>query len=284
MTLDRREELPYLAPFTPEILRVAVAGLNLPERPRVLDLCCGLGTASWALAVERGAVCTGVDANEPLLLQARRRALEAGLTAQLEFLRGDARHLELPLGTFDLLLALGGALTYTGRPEGLERARQLLKPGGALLVSDLVYRDSPPPEEVVRTLEEEAPESPVAALRLEPAVRAVFEEGIYRFETEASYRALLDAMGFEVLFAFPVPESAWNRYYSGAVRSREAVVGVEEAGPAVPAELVGPVEPIVRIPVGNEELASYYCWGGRWGVDYLVIGARAFAPVEGGGT
>jgi ubiquinone/menaquinone biosynthesis C-methylase UbiE len=255
MTPKEKEELPYLAPFTAEILRLAAAGLDLPERPRVLDLCCGLGTASRTLARERGAVCTGVDSNESLLLHARRHALEDGMASQLEFLRGDARHLELPLASFDFVLALGGALTYIGRPEGLERARQLLKPGGALLVSDLVYRDSPPPEVVARALREEAPESPVAELRLEPAVRAVLEEGVFRFETEASYRALLDAMGFEVLFAFPVPESAWNLYYRTAVESR-----------AEP-------EPLVRIPVANEELASYYCWGGRWGIDYLVAGA-----------
>lgn len=254
------DERAYLAPLSDEILRLAVAGLALPPKPRVLDLCCGTGPASLFLAREHGAVCTGVDMDETLLLRARESALEAHLDQDLEFLRADARHLELPTASFDLILALGGALTYIGRPEGLERARQLLKPGGALLASDLVYRDSPVPETVERILREAAPESPIPPLALEPAVRAVYEEGIHRFETEASYRALLAAIGFEVLFTFPVPESAWNRYYEDAARS--------QTDPAVG----------LRIPVAIEELASYYCWGGRWGVDYLVCGARVSEP------
>lgn len=253
MMSDRED---HLAPLTDALLRLSVRGLALPESPRVLDLCCGTGVASRLMAREFGAVCTGVDNSEVLLRLARERALASGLSERMEFVQADARHVELPNGTFDLVLGLGGTLTYIDRPAGLERIRQLLKPGGALLFSDLIYLDSPPPDEVVRVLEEKAPESAPRALTLEPAVRAVLEEGIHRFETEHSYRALLDAYGYEVLFAFPAPESAWNAYYGLCA-----------------ANMLDPtMEP--RIPVEADELASYYSWGGRWGVAYLVCGAR----------
>ncbi len=246
----------FLAPLTGDLLRLAVRGLAPPARPRVLDLCCGTGAASLVLAAEFDGVCTGVDLSESMLRTGRERALSLGLQDRIEFRRGDARHLDLPNGTFDLALALGGALTYIGRPEGLERIRQLVKPGGSLLLSDLVYLDSPAPESVVRVLADRMPEDPVRSLAIEPAVRAVYEEGIYRFECERSYRELLGSFGYDVVFTFPAPESAWDAYY-----------GPVAAGLESPEEGLG-------IPVGPKELASYYSWGGRWGIAYLICGAR----------
>lgn len=250
---------PYLAPLTDEILRLALRGLRLPARPRVLDLCCGNGAACFLAAEEFGASCTGVDLSEELLRQGREQALAAGLHEKVVLRREDARHVQMQNASFDLVLALGGTLTYIGRPEGLERIGQLLKPGGALLISDLVTLDSPAPEEVVRALAERAPESGIAPLSLSPAVRAVFEEGIFRYESEASYRALLGVAGYRVEFAFSVPESAWDGYYRVAARSLLAVAEPD----ATP-----------RIPVEADELAAFYSWGGRWGLAYLVVGGR----------
>jgi|GEM_PF-577213 len=251
----------HLAPLSNDLLRLAFRGLCLPaDGARVADLCCGMGNASRLLATEFGAVCTGVDSSEVLLRAARERALAEDLQQKVEFLSGDARHVDLPSSSFDLVLAMGGALTYMGRSEGLERIRLLLKPGGALLFSDLVYLDAPAPPEVVERLSEEIPSDPVKPLSLEPAVRAVFEEGVFSFETEDSYRALLALHGYEPVFAFQVPESAWNAYY------RRAVLSTREESTPFPTS--------VRIPVGTDELAAYYCWGGRWGLAYLVGGAR----------
>lgn len=249
----------HLAPMTDELLHLAIRGLELPEKPRVLDLCCGLGGASRLMAREYGAGCTGIDNSEELLRIARERTLAEGLDELVDFRDGDARHIELTNGIFDLVLGLGGTLSYIGRPEGLERIRQLLKPGGALLFTDLIYLDSPAPEEVVRVLEEKAPGNEPKALKLEPAVRAVFEEGVFRFETEHSYRALLHGFGYDVVYTFPVPESGWNAYYRMCAENM----------------LDPTIEP--RIPVEADELASVYSWGGRWGIGYLVCGARVRA-------
>jgi ubiquinone/menaquinone biosynthesis C-methylase UbiE len=250
-------EADHLAPLSDDHLRLALRGLGLPAQDaRVADLCCGLGSASRLLAREFGAVCTGVDMSDVLLRAARERALAENLSERVEFVHGDARHVILPSGSFDLVLALGGALTYMGRGEGLERIRLLLKPGGRLLISDLVYLDSPVPEEIARRLAEEIPGDPVAPFPLGPAVRAVFEEGVYLFETEEAYRVLLRLHGFDPAFTFNVPESAWNGYY------RRAVLSTEADSPTA-----------IRVPVGTDELAAFYCWGGRWGLAYMVAGA-----------
>lgn len=261
--MENNEE--HLAPLTDDLLRLAIDGLRLPERTegrlRVADLCCGIGAASRLLATEYKAICTGIDTSEALLRAARERALAEHLEESLEYLSGDARHVELPSHSFDLVLALGGALTYMGRSDGLERIRFLLKPGGALLLSDLIYLDSSVPEEIERRLAEEIPADPIAPLTLQPAVRAVYEEGVFSFESEESYRALLNFHGYDCAFAFHVPESAWNGYY------RRAVLSAGDLSAGDPSALP-------RIPVGTDELAAYYCWGGRWGLAYLVAGAR----------
>ncbi len=256
------ESMSHLAPMTDDLLRLALRGLALPARPRVADLCCGTGAASLLMAREYQAVCTGVDRSETLVRTAREASLAQGFQEEVEFIEADARHVDLPSASFDLVLALGGSLTYIGRGEGLERIRLLLRPGGALLLSDLIYLDSPAPEEVERFIRDQAPDCAIRSLFLEPAVRAVYEEGLFRFETEHSYRQLLALHGYETLFSFHAPESAWNAYYAFAARAQT------DPGAAV------------RIPVGVDELAAFYCWGGRWGAAYLVLGARI--PEESG--
>ncbi len=67
----------------------------LKKRPElVLDLCCGTGVLTTALA-ERGYDMTGVDRSSEMLLLARARAQGAGLGDKILYLEQDACELEL---------------------------------------------------------------------------------------------------------------------------------------------------------------------------------------------
>ncbi len=70
------------------------AGIRLGDR--VLDVGCGTGTLSLALA-EHGAKVVGMDASEPYLEGARRRRSHANVTYE----HGDACHLRYPSASFD---------------------------------------------------------------------------------------------------------------------------------------------------------------------------------------
>jgi SAM-dependent methyltransferase len=70
---------------------------------RILDLGTGTGRAAIALA-RRGALVTGIDASSAMLLVARTRAKDAGLT--IEFSEGDAHALTFPDRTFDSTVCL----------------------------------------------------------------------------------------------------------------------------------------------------------------------------------
>jgi ubiquinone/menaquinone biosynthesis C-methylase UbiE len=104
--------------------------------PHVLDLGCGLGASSVALArAYPRATVLGIDLDEASVADARRTAAQAGVADRVSFAVGDAAQLsqEAP---FDLVTVFE-ALHDMGDPVGaLRAARLLLADGGSVLVAD----------------------------------------------------------------------------------------------------------------------------------------------------
>jgi SAM-dependent methyltransferase len=103
--------------------------------PRVLDLGCGLGASSVALArAYPRATVLGVDLDEASVAQARAAAAEAGVAHRVSFVVGDARLAQD--ASFDLVTVFE-ALHDMGDPVGaLRAARDRLADGGSVLVAD----------------------------------------------------------------------------------------------------------------------------------------------------
>jgi SAM-dependent methyltransferase len=108
---------------------------RLPIKPgmRVLDVACGTGNVAIP-AARLGAVVTGVDIAENLLVQARERAAAEGVAATFD--EGDAEQLPYADGTFDAVVTMFGAM-FAPRPElvAAELAR-VLKPDGLLAMAN----------------------------------------------------------------------------------------------------------------------------------------------------
>lgn len=116
-----------------EIAFVARA-MQLDEGDRVLDLCCGVGRHSRALA-RLGMRVSGLDLSEPSLEIARTKTAEAGL--DIEFVHADMR--EIPwTGELDGVVNMYssfGFLETEGEDEGVvRRVAAALKPGGRFLL------------------------------------------------------------------------------------------------------------------------------------------------------
>src|SRR6185437_8318171 len=98
---------------------------------RVLDVGCGAGASSLALAARVGAggQVLGVDISEPLI--ARARAL-APRDAPVLFRVADASSAELPEGAFDILFSRFGVMFFDDPTLAFAHMRRALKPGGRL--------------------------------------------------------------------------------------------------------------------------------------------------------
>lgn len=109
--------------------------LKLPISASVLDLCCGMGRHSLALA-QWGYKVTGVDLSE-VLLQA---ALEHDAAHQVTFLQGDMRQLPVD-GPFDAVVNLFTSFGYFANDEDngqvFQEIFRVLRPNGRFMVDFL---------------------------------------------------------------------------------------------------------------------------------------------------
>ncbi|MFJ9738665.1 class I SAM-dependent methyltransferase [Streptomyces sp. NPDC101166] len=107
----------------------------LPERPGdLLDLGCGTGSLSL-LAAERGHHVTGVDLSEQMIVRAREKL--AGRDAV--FLLGDAAAPPVGKRRFDVVLVRHVLWALPDPARALRHWRDLLNPGGRLVLVEGVW-------------------------------------------------------------------------------------------------------------------------------------------------
>jgi SAM-dependent methyltransferase len=146
---------------------------DLGVRPGMtaLDLCCGDGHFTVALAAITGGRVSALDLDPALIEQAKARLARNGLSA-LGWLEGDAREAaSLMPGPVDFILI---ANTFHGIPDRagfLNGLRPILNPDGAIGVINWHAR----PRDETRVLGE--PRGPATELRIGPAeTAAIFED------------------------------------------------------------------------------------------------------------
>ena len=104
---------------------------------RALDLCCGTGDISFALA-RGGAETTGLDFSAQMLDVAAQRqsANSKAKTQVVKFLQGDAQQLPFPENSFDVVTVGYGLRNLTSWERGLDEMFRVAKPGARLIVLD----------------------------------------------------------------------------------------------------------------------------------------------------
>jgi len=137
----RYDLLTALNPGYRKHLRWSARRLGLAPGSRVLDLCCGTGLSTDALALEvPNAEIVGLDASAGMLAIARKKKF----ATEVQFVLGDAMEpAEAGIsGPFDGILMAYGIRNVTDPDLCLKRLYRLLRPGGTICFHEYSVADS----------------------------------------------------------------------------------------------------------------------------------------------
>lgn len=147
---------------------------------RVLDVACGTGHASLAIAglLPKGTV-TAVDFSAGMLAQARSKAAAQGLT-NIEFLERDMQALDLPAASFDLAVCTFGIFFVEEMEAQLAHIASMVRPGGRVMITNFQESYFHPLKELfiarLAGFGVEAPPQPWRRIAHEEGCRKLFEQ------------------------------------------------------------------------------------------------------------
>lgn len=170
---------------------------GLPEEPRVIDLGCGPGKQTMALAGELGVKVTAVDIFDVFLDQLRADAKKRGLADLIEPLQADMTKLKYPENSWDLVWS-EGAIYLAGFENGLRMCNPWLSKGGLMAVTECTWLKPGAPKEVIEFWASNY-----------PAMQDI----------KTNTKTAQDA-GYEVLDHFTLEDEDWLQEFWGPMRPR----------------------------------------------------------------
>lgn len=109
---------------------------------KVLDLGCGTGGSSRLLVDEYGLQVVGVDITQPFVDVAQWLTQATGLTTRTKFICADAQCLPLETASFDAVWSQHTLMNLPDLAKGLAEVNRVLKPGGSLLLHEVLQGDN----------------------------------------------------------------------------------------------------------------------------------------------
>jgi len=203
-------ELPQQGPGSDaSTLRALEMARPLPEAPRVLDLGCGTGRSTLALAAATLGSVTAVDLDAGFLDRLAERATERELSSRIQTRCGSIAELVEAEASCDLIWSEGAAYTV-GTEHALAHWAPRLAAGGALAFSELSWLCDDPPQEA----------------------RAFWEADYPPMSDRAGNLHLIERAGLRLVADFVLPEADWHAYYGPLLESCDRLAA--EHGTASP--------------------------------------------------
>jgi SAM-dependent methyltransferase len=188
---DVQRGLPRQGPGDDEsTLRALAMCTELPDCPDVLDVGCGPGMQTVALARAMSGAITACDTWEEFLDQLRERAAEAGVRDRINVMQGDMTDLPFGPDSFDLIWSEGAAYIM-GISEAFTAWRQFLRPRGYIVVTEIAWL---------------VPDVPADAYDL-------FHDGYPGMTDIAGNLARIRTAGYEIVGHFTLPPESWWTHY-----------------------------------------------------------------------
>lgn len=196
---------------------------------RVVDLGCGTGHTALAIAPHVREV-VGVDLTAAMLAEARRLAGERGV-CNLRLERADVEALPFPDACFDLATCRYAAHHFPDPHRALAEAARVLRPGGRLLLHDVVAPESPAADTFLQTIELLRDGSHVRDHRLSEWQRMLAEAG-FATRRIGCWPLATDFDAWVERMATPEPEVAMlRRLLRAAPREAREALAVGRPGP-----------------------------------------------------
>jgi demethylmenaquinone methyltransferase/2-methoxy-6-polyprenyl-1,4-benzoquinol methylase len=123
--------------------RRLLRGVAVRPGEDALDVCCGTGDVTFALA-RRGAAATGLDFSAPMLAVAAARRPREDPAGRTRFVAGDALALPFADASFDLVTVSYGLRNLADLDAGLRELRRVVRPEGRLAALDFSKPAWPP--------------------------------------------------------------------------------------------------------------------------------------------
>jgi DNA-binding transcriptional MerR regulator/predicted O-methyltransferase YrrM len=228
--------LDYWGPGSPQSTLQALA--SLPLHPNsILEIGCGNGVATLVLAAQTAARITAIDTDENALARLRTRAAVEDFADRIDARCLDMAHLPSLGEYFDVIWAEGSAYII-GVERALKAWRSLLRPGGVLVFSDMVWRTGHPGAGARAFWASEYPAMTTVDKRLKQAQR----------------------FGYRVVSHFDMGQSALDTYYL-PLEARLRDMEERMAGQRVLDDL-------------HRELRAYHEGRGQFGYEMFVLALR----------
>lgn len=170
---------------------------GLPSNPRILDVGCGPGMQTLALAKHTGARIVATDTHQPFLDELQKRVEDAGLTDQVKVQNESMFELKFPENSFDVVWS-EGAIYIIGFEAGLKKVHPLLKSGGYVAVTEISWFKPNPPQEVFQFWHKDYP-------------------GMGSVEDNL---LAVERAGYRVVGHFSLPDSSWWDDYYNPLKER----------------------------------------------------------------
>ena len=231
--------LPRAGPGSFDCTRRAYGLLQgLPPEPRILDLGCGPGAQTVDLLKLSAGSVVALDMLPEMVARARENADSAGVADRLQVLQQDMGNMAFRPASFDIVWS-EGAIYNLGFESGLGTVWPLVRPGGCVAVSEVIWLQDNPSDEVV-DFWQEYPE----------------------IDTIENKRAVIARLGYELLGDFRLPTSAWTDQYYDPMERRVTEKAAEWAGDA---------EAQAVLAVARAEIALYRRYSDEYGYAFFVM-------------
>ncbi len=184
------KQMPRQGPGKSGYTKKALSFCTIPDSPQILDIGCGTGAQTLSLAENTDGRITAVDNYGPFLEELRKKAKKSGLYEKIQIIQSDMNQLALQQ-KFDLIWC-EGAIFVIGFDKGLREFKELLKPGGFMALTEVVWTKENPPPGAVAYWEKEY-----------PAITDV-----------PGNINIIRSAGYDLVHHFIMPQDAWDEFYS----------------------------------------------------------------------